>query len=379
MKKIFRNTLVICLGIMLLPALVFGAGEKSLVRDTGDLSMSYGGGFKITAENDKEIVDIIRKTGKTDFKEGIYTWFALGEDWGPSSSEQYIEVGSVEGYNKLIFDVTKITEDKFGDLEAHMSWIKDEEWIRSLGYDNYEDYEKDFDYPKENNDKFSINKVVNNNWFDMAGVAKILIVDKDWNYKYAVVVSEQWETVEIDISDFDSLTVYFSIDDSAGVLVANPRLVSDGRNKGVKQNSKIKAIPSNSVVNINGKAVDFDAYTIAGNNYFKIRDLAKVLNGTEKQFEVGWDNVNKSINLVSGQSYTVVGGELSKSDSKGKQAIESTSTIYKDGEEVQLKAYTIGNNNYFKLRDIGRAFNFDVDWDNATKTIKVNTSVEYTE
>lgn len=187
---------------MLLPALVFGAGEKSLVRDTGDLLMSYGGSFKITAENDKEIVDIIRKTGKTDFKEGIYTWFALGEDWGSPSSEQYIEVGSVEGYNKLIFDVTKITEDKFGDLEAHMSWIKDEDWIRSLGYDNYEDYEKDFDYPKGNNDKFSINKVVNDNWFDMPGEAKILIVDEDWNYKYAVIVSEQWETVEIDISDF---------------------------------------------------------------------------------------------------------------------------------------------------------------------------------
>lgn len=214
--------------------------------------MSYGGGFKITAENDKEIVDIIRKTGKTDFKEGIYTWFALGEDWGQPSSEQYIEVGSVEGYNKLIFDVTKITEDKFGDLEAHMSWIKDE----------------------------------------------------DWNYKYAVTVSEQWATVEIDISDFDSLTVYFSIDDSAGVLVANPRLISDGENKVVKQNSKIKAVSSNSVVNINGKAIDFDAYTIAGNNYFKIRDLAKALNGTEKQFEVGWDNATKTIKVNTSVEYT---------------------------------------------------------------------------
>lgn len=73
------------------------------------------------------------------------------------------------------------------------------------------------------------------------------------------------------------MTVYFSIDDSADVLVANPRLISDGENKVVKQNAKIKAVPSNSVVNINGKAIDFD---------------------------VDWDNATRTIKVNTSVEYT---------------------------------------------------------------------------
>ena len=46
------------------------------------------------------------------------------------------------------------------------------------------------------------------------------------------------------------------------------------------------ATPTTSTVMVNGQAVAFEAYNIAGNNYFKLRDLAKVLSGTTKQFEV---------------------------------------------------------------------------------------------
>lgn len=213
----------------------------------------------------------------------------------------------------------------------------------------------------------------------MPGAAKVLISDKDWNYKYAVTASKEWETVEIDISDLNGLTVYFSIEDLSSVMIANPKLVGEGSSQVVKQDPGFNVVSSNAIVNVNGEIIDFEAYNIDENNYFKLRDLAAVLSGSEKQFEVGWDEVNKSINLVSGQAYTTVGGELTKSDVKEIQAIESASSIYKDGEEVELKAYTIGSNNYFKLRDIGKAFNFGIDWDENTKSIKIDTSIEYTE
>lgn len=141
----------------------------------------------------------------------------------------------------------------------------------------------------------------------------------------------------------------------------------------------VTAKPTSSTVFINGPSVAFDAYTIEGNNYFKLRDLAKVLTGTEKQFEVTWDGAKNAINLVSGKAYTPVGGEMAKGDGTAKDAQANKSAIYLNGESVSLTAYTIGGNNYFKLRDIGKLFDFDVSWDGANNAIIVETAAHYTD
>ena len=138
------------------------------------------------------------------------------------------------------------------------------------------------------------------------------------------------------------------------------------------------ATPTTSTVMVNGQAVAFEAYNIAGNNYFKLRDLAKVLSGTTKQFEVGWDANNNAIDLVPGKEYTPVGGELTSSGNTGNQsAILSTSAVYFDGIKISLTAYNISGYNYFKLRDVGSAINFGVGWDGTTSTITIDTSVNY--
>ena len=138
------------------------------------------------------------------------------------------------------------------------------------------------------------------------------------------------------------------------------------------------AVPTASTVLVNGERKAFDAYNIGGSNYFKLRDLAYVLNGTEKQFEVGWDNAAKAISLTSGAAYTPAGGEMTGKGSDTQTAAPSSATIIVDGKEVSLTAYNIGGNNYFKLRDIGETFNFGIGWDNASKTITIDTSTGYT-
>ena len=136
--------------------------------------------------------------------------------------------------------------------------------------------------------------------------------------------------------------------------------------------------PTSSTVLVNGKNIAFDAYNINGNNYFKLRDLAFVLSGTDKQFEVGWDDANNAISLTNGKAYTVVGGEMTGKGDGDKTTAPTGSKIYLDGEEVQFTAYNIESNNYFKLRDIGAALNFGVDWDDANNTIIIDTSKGYT-
>jgi alpha-tubulin suppressor-like RCC1 family protein len=138
------------------------------------------------------------------------------------------------------------------------------------------------------------------------------------------------------------------------------------------------AKPATSTVLVNGENVDFDAYNIAGNNYFKLRDLAYTLSGTEKQFEVGWDGAANAITLTSGKPYTSVGGEMTGKGADGKAATPTTSKITLDGKDVSLTAYNIGSNNYFKLRDIGQTFDFGVNWDGAKNTIVIDTGKGYT-
>lgn len=138
------------------------------------------------------------------------------------------------------------------------------------------------------------------------------------------------------------------------------------------------AAPTSAPVLVNGEKTAFDAYEISGNNYFKLRDLAYVLSGTDKQFEIAWDGAANAISLTSGKAYTAVGGEMTSKGAGRQTAAPTSAKILLDGREVSFTAYEIGGNNYFKLRDVGEAFDFGVDWDEAAQTIKIDTSKGYT-
>ncbi|MHC1694196.1 MAG: hypothetical protein AB9835_02735 [Eubacteriales bacterium] len=142
----------------------------------------------------------------------------------------------------------------------------------------------------------------------------------------------------------------------------------------------VTASPTDSTVYVNGMLKQFDAYSINGNNYFKLRDLASVLSGTSKQFEVKWDEQKNAINLLSAKAYSPVGGEMARNANPVKKnAVLSDSSIYVDGQLKAMTAYTINGNNYFKLRDIAKIFNFGVAWDEKTNSIAINTLTGYTE
>ncbi|MCL1974834.1 MAG: hypothetical protein FWG61_01570 [Firmicutes bacterium] len=144
-------------------------------------------------------------------------------------------------------------------------------------------------------------------------------------------------------------------------------------------NLSLTAKPTAAIVLVNGKNVAFDAYNIEGNNYFKLRDLACTLSGTEKQFEVGFDSASNTIVLANGKPYTIIGGEMSGKGVEDKTTIPTNSKIYLDGKEVQFIAYNIDGNNYFKLRDIGQALDFGVGWDASSNTITIDTTTVYKE
>ena len=139
----------------------------------------------------------------------------------------------------------------------------------------------------------------------------------------------------------------------------------------------LSAQPTASSVLVDGDFVAFDAYSILGNNYFKLRDLAYILNGTRKQFDVGWDARANAIKLTSGASYSPTGEEMVSGGWGNRAPVPTASKIILDGKSVNLTAYTIDGSNYFKLRDIGQAFNFSVSWNESANTISIDTNRSY--
>lgn len=149
----------------------------------------------------------------------------------------------------------------------------------------------------------------------------------------------------------------------------------------VEEPERMVARYTSSSVWVDGKEVAFEAYNINDNNYFKLRDIAKVVSGTQKQFNVLWNGEQKKIVLEKNAAYQEVGGELVAGDGTDKTGIKCASEILdNDGNIIEsLSAYTINNNNYFKLRDLGAWFDFDVTWDGENKRIIVDTTKSYTE
>ena len=57
----------------------------------------------------------------------------------------------------------------------------------------------------------------------------------------------------------------------------------------------------------------------------------------------------------------------------------SNQPIYVDGQRVSMIAYSIGGNNYVRLRDIGKAVNFGVTYDAASNTVQIDSMQPYQE
>ena len=135
----------------------------------------------------------------------------------------------------------------------------------------------------------------------------------------------------------------------------------------------LKALPTSSTVLVNGRPVSIDAYSINQSNYFKLRDLARVLSGTSAQFDVVWDSENNAIRLTGSEAYSVAGSELTGTDGGVKIPVPNTSKIILDHFPMDLSGYIIDGNNYFKLREIAALFYFTLEWDGLNNAILINT------
>ena len=129
------------------------------------------------------------------------------------------------------------------------------------------------------------------------------------------------------------------------------------------------AFASTQNVEVDGQPVQFQMYALKdanGNptNYVKLRDVAHVLNSTSAKFYVGWDG---AITITTGTAYQDTGSEMTTPYSGDRAYRDGTQTVMVNGAGRQMNAIILtddqgGDYTYFKLRDLGEALGFKVDW-----------------
>ncbi len=146
------------------------------------------------------------------------------------------------------------------------------------------------------------------------------------------------------------------------------------------------ALATNNTIVVSSSADQPDAHTVRpavykidGANYFKLRDVAMLLNGSEKQFAVDYDDAAGAVSITSGRPYRAIGGELTGAAAETAAAVPSNNAIRIDGVPVTLTVWKIGGANYFKLRDLGKALDFHVGYDDGTKTVYISGAKGYTD
>ena len=118
---------------------------------------------------------------------------------------------------------------------------------------------------------------------------------------------------------------------------------------------------TNDKLTVGGVSKTPTAYKINNANYFQLRDVAVLLNGTKAQFSIEYDNAAKAIKITTGQPYAPNGKEM-KGAKATAEAIVGNNDVYINGVKTDFAVYKIGGSNFFQIRDLGKALGFNVDW-----------------
>ena len=240
--------------------------------------------------------------------------------------------------------LAKLKEYRFGYINVDMDKsLEYNEWVRS------------------NNGE--INKIENKEWVNVYGIEEFSF-DRDEDMRNIPGIDSS--EIEPWIITGKIYTIYYNgeirylvqEDESQETFTYYP-------GNGFSKNSVAKT----QTICLDSRKYNTVAYNIDDNNYFKLRDIAQILNGTIKTFDVKYDGATNSIDMLSFYDYTSVGGELIPGDDVTRTAFSSSAFLTLDGVPIKATCYNIDGNNYFKLRDITDVLDCRVDWEEKNQTI----------
>ncbi|MEY8319913.1 hypothetical protein AAK894_02405 [Lachnospiraceae bacterium 46-61] len=163
------------------------------------------------------------------------------------------------------------------------------------------------------------------------------------------------ETAETEVTTPETAETEVAIPETTETEVATP--VASQTTVG----NKATATPNTVSMSIADTTATMRAYSIDNTNYFSLRDIASLLNSTEKQFDIQYDKTTKTITLTTQKPYALANTDYTNNDNMAQREVTSTAiTINVDGQNVTLTSYNINNINYFNVNDLAKALNINV-------------------
>lgn len=144
----------------------------------------------------------------------------------------------------------------------------------------------------------------------------------------------------------------------------------------VEEKKEVKTVDVKATtqkVKLDGKDVVIYGYNIDGYNYFKLRDLAAVLKDSKAKFGVEYKDA--LVTLTKGADYKVAETDQKEVKAMSKGMLTNDKVMVGD-KALTATAYKVDDSNYYKLRDLGEALGFGVDFDKATNTVLLMSEKE---
>ncbi len=160
---------------------------------------------------------------------------------------------------------------------------------------------------------------------------------------------------------------------SASPAFCNHKYEGEGFWGVIRPNFAVTVVPSTSAIYLNGNRVYPEGYNINDSNYFKLRDLAYLLKNTPNSFSVDWNSYTETIILKSKTPYLPNNSEMQRNDTGERVAMLTGANVSLDGKTLDITAYVINGNNYFKLREIMELFEVNLEWVTASNSIYLTT------
>jgi|GEM_PF-1131275 len=132
-----------------------------------------------------------------------------------------------------------------------------------------------------------------------------------------------------------------------------------------------------SSLNVNDKQISIASYKIDDQSYFMLRDLAYMLNFTNKKIDINWDKDKKALKIIPNTTYNPTGIEMLNPKTKNPvKANPSKLNIYYGENKIDITSYEINGHNYLRLEDLALLLDTLLVYEN-NKVVGMDTNMPY--